>query len=328
MTTPADVAAGWAEPHPALARGVESLGDEARRWLEGLPLALAETVATWGLEVEGPLPVQGETSRTLAVRTAGGRDAVLKALMPHDEARGEAPALAVWDGEGAVRLLRRSDDGMILLLERCRPGDELWSVPRLDRLDITASVLARLWSASAIGARGGVAVVPPLSDTARRWACEVAAHAAWHGFGSDLAGMLEDVVPGWTDELLATAPDPVLLHGDLHPGNVLRSGAAWVAIDPKPWVGDPAFDLAQLLFNELDPPDRAVGDGRAGTGGGGAARSVDDLVGWAERLCGALDLDPLRVLRWAVVKAAGWGTAPAAAELLVRAARDLERSDR
>src|SRR5690625_3099216 len=44
-----------------------------------------------------------------------------------------------------------------------------------------------------------------------------------------------------------------LLRGDLNPGNVLAAhGCSWVAIDPKPWVGDPAFDLAQLLLNWVD----------------------------------------------------------------------------
>ena len=47
---------------------------------------------------------------------------VLKISIPHPEARHEADALRLYDGDGAVRLLRASEDGFTLLLERCHPG--------------------------------------------------------------------------------------------------------------------------------------------------------------------------------------------------------------
>jgi streptomycin 6-kinase len=55
------------------------------------------------------------------------------------------------------------------------------------------------------------------------------------------------------------AADPsvsVLLHGDLHPGNVLDGGAlrGLVAIDPRPCVGDAAFDSVDWVFWALDDP--------------------------------------------------------------------------
>jgi streptomycin 6-kinase len=42
----------------------------------------------------------------------------------------------------------------------------------------------------------------------------------------------------------------VLLSTDLHAGNVLRAQREpWLAIDPKPFVGDRAYDATQHLFN-------------------------------------------------------------------------------
>jgi streptomycin 6-kinase len=43
------------------------------------------------------------------------------------------------------------------------------------------------------------------------------------------------------------------VHGDLHPGNVLDAGPrrGVVAIDPRPSVGDPAFDLADWFYLPL-----------------------------------------------------------------------------
>ncbi len=51
-------------------------------------------------------------------------------------------------------------------------------------------------------------------------------------------------------ELPRTAREEVLLVTDLHAGNVLRSKREpWLVIDPKPFVGDPAYDVTQHLFN-------------------------------------------------------------------------------
>lgn len=43
-----------------------------------------------------------------------------------------------------------------------------------------------------------------------------------------------------------------LLHGDLHYGNVLSDGTDWVAIDPKPVNGHPAWEVAPLLANRAE----------------------------------------------------------------------------
>lgn len=51
-------------------------------------------------------------------------------------------------------------------------------------------------------------------------------------------------------ELSANRGDDVLLFTDLHAGNVLRAEREpWLAIDPKPFVGDRAYDATQHLFN-------------------------------------------------------------------------------
>src|SRR4029077_21089265 len=52
------------------------------------------------------------------------------------------------------------------------------------------------------------------------------------------------------EELPRTAPQPVVLATDLHAGNVLRAQREpWLMIDPKPFAGDPAYDVVQHLLN-------------------------------------------------------------------------------
>ena len=97
---------------------------------------------------------------------------------------------------------------------------------------------------------------------------------------------LETMLAHWSAEAedgIASAPDPglvregielfhalpraanqwVLLATDLHAGNVLRSSREpWLVIDPKPFVGDPAYDATQHLLNCTDrllaQPDRTI----------------------------------------------------------------------
>jgi streptomycin 6-kinase len=55
---------------------------------------------------------------------------------------------------------------------------------------------------------------------------------------------------------LAEPREVVVLHGDLHHGNVLDFGArGWLAIDPKGLVGERGFDFAYIFANpDLDNP--------------------------------------------------------------------------
>ncbi|HWB76916.1 MAG TPA: aminoglycoside phosphotransferase family protein [Nannocystaceae bacterium] len=86
------------------------------------------------------------------------------------------------------------------------------------------------------------------------------------------------------DELLATTNRACLLHGDLHPFNILSFGEGWLPIDPKGVVGDPCFEPIAFLRNCID-----VGDAKAQL-----ARRID---GFASMLA----LDPERIAAWSVI---------------------------
>jgi streptomycin 6-kinase len=42
-----------------------------------------------------------------------------------------------------------------------------------------------------------------------------------------------------------------LVHGDFHHHNILDAGTRYVAIDPKPMLGEPEFDVAPFLWNPV-----------------------------------------------------------------------------
>jgi streptomycin 6-kinase len=108
-----------------------------------------------------------------------------------------------------------------------------------------------------------------------------------------------------TDWLLALPTEQVLLHGDLHPENVLRSGTSWLAIDPKPLVGDRAFDLAQWLANWSR---WLLSQGRG-----------DKIEATIERFSDLAGVDKARAAGWAFVNKAAWGSEVDVAKALLRA---------
>src|SRR5205085_10699186 len=98
-----------------------------------------EVAAEWEVELGPPFAL----SRYSFVAPAGS-DAVLKVTPPEDdESDEEADALAFWDGDGAVRLLRSDRPRRALLLERLRPGTDI--ADRADATAIAVDVAQRLW---------------------------------------------------------------------------------------------------------------------------------------------------------------------------------------
>src|SRR3954467_15050134 len=103
--------------------------------------ALAEE---WELTLGEPYTPGAASEHVVRAKLADGTPAVLKIGIPHRESAQEADALERWDGDGAVRLLRRDDARSALLLERCEPGTYL-SAGAEDPLGVLIELLPRLW---------------------------------------------------------------------------------------------------------------------------------------------------------------------------------------
>jgi streptomycin 6-kinase len=267
-------------------------------WLERLPRLVAECSAAWGLHVRAPFP-RATVSFVAPAALADGTQAVLKVNFPDAESEHEADALAAWGGAGAVRVLAHDAGRRALLVERCLPGTQLWAVADEEQANAAAAaVLRALWRTPA-----EPRPFRTLAGEARRWAAELPRRWERHGRPVERA-VLDDAL-GWTRELLGSSPagDAVVLHQDLHGGNVLRAEramrertAGWLAIDPKPLVGERAFDAASLLRDRR--PELA-----------GEPHPVARMRRRLDQLAPALELDRERMRRWAVVHALAWGVA-------------------
>jgi streptomycin 6-kinase len=214
---------------------------ERRAWLEQLPDAIRELQDRWSLSLSVPFDGNEVSCAWVApaVRSDGTR-AILKLGMPHMEGEHEIQALRFWDGDPTVHLLEADGALNAMLLERCEPGTVLRQLPEPEQDVVIAGLLRRLWRVPA-------APHPfrPLALMTAYWADETLADAArWPDVGLVQAGLR------LFEELPRTAPIDVLLATDLHAGNVLRAQREpWLVIDPKPFVGDAAYDATQHLFN-------------------------------------------------------------------------------
>ncbi len=98
-----------------------------------------EVAARWGVELAEPFAMSNTSY--VAATTDG---AVLKVPFEgDDESLHEGDALALWDGDGAVRLLRRL--GRCLLEERALPGDDLSGLDEEAATRVAVDLATRLW---------------------------------------------------------------------------------------------------------------------------------------------------------------------------------------
>ncbi|MGH8964412.1 MAG: aminoglycoside phosphotransferase family protein [Actinomycetes bacterium] len=249
---------------------------EREEWVERLPEIVTGLTERWSLTVGDPFQPGGQVSWVAPARDADGRDLVLKVGWTHDEGRHEADGLREWAGRGAVTAFRTEVDGptTAMLLERCHPGTTLAeSCAEPEQDEVVAGLLRQLWREPSPGHP-----FRPLTDMCDYWADE---------FEKNYADEPDAVDPGLARagmELFRGLPradtPQKLLVTDLHAENVLAAQREpWLLIDPKPYVGDPAYDVLQHMLNCND-------------------RLLADPRGLASRLADLAGLDAERVQLW------------------------------
>jgi streptomycin 6-kinase len=260
---------------------------DGRAWLERLPQLVSECVERWELEL-GPAFAGSNVSWVAPATLPNGTEAVLKLNVPDRESEHEADALLFWAGEGAVLLLDHDEERRALLLERCVPGTSLWSLPDEEEANrIAADVLLRTWRAPPPEGR-----FRPLAAEALRWAEELPAE--WREAGEPFERSLVERASALARELAESQGELVVVHQDLHGDNILLAERGWLAIDPKPLVGEREFDAASLLRDRRWELARDPG----------AARRLRRRL---DQLSAELGLDRDRMRGWGIVHALAWG---------------------
>ncbi|MCX4448957.1 aminoglycoside phosphotransferase family protein [Streptomyces sp. NBC_01789] len=262
-------------------------GTAGADWLRELPPIVEELAGRWGCAADGEV-MYGGVGIIVPVRRDATPPAVLKVSFPHPGNDHEPDAFVAWGGLGAVSLYERDDARYAMLLERAQPA----TLAEVAEGDDVVTVAARLGRLLAVPAPDGL---PRLSDRAGEW--EDALRKDASELPHALPRRVLDAAHATVRELGREQPD-TLVHGDLHGRNILRAEREpWLAIDPKGYAGDPAYDAGTLLKS------RAYALAKAGDDLGRAAHRIVDLY------ADAAELDRERVLCWAqlhAVQAAFW----------------------
>ncbi|MDQ1007988.1 streptomycin 6-kinase [Streptomyces sp. V4I23] len=261
-------------------RLVRALG-ENDEWLAGLHRTAQEAVDRRKLDVERVVVPGGRSGLVLLVRRSDDTPAALKLAPPAAAPALERAALEHWNGWGAVRLLDEAGDG--LLMERLQPDVSLRSLPEAKALLEAAGTVRRLW------------VEPPaghgFETVAERTEWQAEAMRARAGDEPLVAAAL-----AVREELVASAPELLLLHGNFRQGKVLAGDRVpWLAVGPEPVVGERAYDLARLVRDRVEDLVATA------AGASSARRRVN-------RLADSLEVDRDRLRGWTLFRAVESGT--------------------
>lgn len=182
-------------------------------------------------------PVSNMRFNYVASGCQSNKPIILKISLNRKECAREVLALKAFESHGAVKVLAH-DDNMIIM-QRLMPGVTLKDYfPANDHepTRILCSVIKKLHLASIPKNHNfdNVRVLLKTLDQDLDIPAHILAKARRLG-----------------DTLLGSTKKEVLLHGDLHHDNIVKNGNDWLVIDPKGFIGDPAFEPAAYLSNPI-----------------------------------------------------------------------------
>ncbi len=226
----------------------------------------------WQLSQDGE-PIFTASSQLLPVLYRN-KAAMLKIAISEDECRG-ALLMVLWKGQGAAPVLLH--EGSALLMERAQGSFSLGKMAENgqdeDATRIICAVIEKLHANK---------IYSPNTLPLALWFNSLELAAAKFG------GLFSQALT-CADELLAAPENEVILHGDIHHGNILDfANLGWLAIDPKHLIGERGFEYANLFCN----PNQCI------------ATHPGRLLSQVQIVAEAAQLDTSRLLKWIMAYAA------------------------
>lgn len=257
---------------------------KGKKWLDDIPDLVKTYETRWGLESQQTFP-DLSINYVEKVKTNDGKDAVLKIGFPGDEVfLGEVRTLQVYDGDGAVRILKLDLENFAILLEKCIPGDSLHVLNNEEQeIQVFSDICKKLWKE-----------LPEDSSFAKL--ADESKYFDWYFKNIEKCqeSLPEELVIKARDKfeyLISTAKEQYLLHADLHHDNISKSERGWLSIDPKGIIGEREYEPSVFILN---PYKRFKED-----------QSLINNNFFEKRInliSQALDLEKDRVMAWTFIK--------------------------
>ena len=217
---------------------------KGQKWLDNIPELLKTYETKWGLKAKGAFE-DLSINYVEKAQTKNGEDVVLKIGFPEDqEFSREVSALEIYNGNGAVKILREDLDNSVLLLEACLPGKPLHSLNDEEKeILIFTNTAKRVWKKVTKDSE-----FPKLSDEVK--------YFDWYFGNKEKAQkyLPEELVKKALEKyknLIESQKELYLLHSDLHHDNILSSDRGWLAIDPRGLIGEREFKAGVFIIDPL-----------------------------------------------------------------------------
>ncbi|BBB14720.1 aminoglycoside/hydroxyurea antibiotic resistance kinase [Candidatus Rickettsiella viridis] len=212
-------------------------GSIGREWLDNLPNLLSHYAKKWHLTVKDCFN-NANFNVVAEVVLENGHAAILKCGVPSKEFINEVAALRHFNGVGSVKLLDAEVGAGIMLLEKLVPGTLLEECSdETQSIIITSVELMRK-------------LHRPCQETTKfpslaNWFQGLQRlYQYFQGGTGPFPKSLIERANTISQELLISIQSPVLLHGDLHYGNILLSDKyGWLVIDPKGVIGEREYEI-------------------------------------------------------------------------------------
>lgn len=224
-------------------RNLDLHGSNGQEWIEKLPSLIRTIEQSW--EIEVTTTHKSLTYNYVAFAENGeGKKTILKIGFPSTALDREAKCLEIFNGSGAARLLKYNSDLGALLIERIEPGYNLEKLGEQKAIQAIASVINELHRPVNTNLD-----FPTIQD----WGISFKhLRNQFNGGTGPLPSNLINEGEAVFKALSESMSSPVLLHGDLHHGNILAgTRKSWLAIDPKGVIGEPEYEIGAFLRNPM-----------------------------------------------------------------------------
>ena len=214
---------------------IKIYGAKGRQWLDSLPEIIAKIAGEHNLS--GLTPVNNMTFNYVASGYQNDNPIILKIGMNSKALTKEASCLKAFALASVAEVI--ADDTNMIIMQRAVPGSTLkahFPDNDIDATKILCASIKELHKAS-IPESHNFYYLSELFKTLDQ--------------KLDIPDEILSKAKHLRDELLESTIKEVLLHGDLHHDNILKNGDDWLVIDPKGFIGDPAFEPAAYLCNPI-----------------------------------------------------------------------------
>jgi streptomycin 6-kinase len=224
----------------------------ADAWLGELPALVARFERDWEFRV-GAAFTDATEAFVAPVRLHDGTRAVIKLIVPRDgnAARNEIAVLRLANGDGCAELLRADESCGALLIEHLGPSLNDLGLPSEQRLRILTDVARRVW-------RPAPEANLPTGADKGRWLVEYITRM-WVELDRPCSERAVDYALACAARRITAHDDEraVLVHGDVHEWNALRSADGFKLVDPDGLFAEPEYDLGVLMRE--DPVELLAG---------------------------------------------------------------------